>query len=102
MQDGNKLFPEPESIEKILSNGVLKVKIGHSYAAVALHEVRPDLHSERLRRDSAANLQKVTPHAKNIEISKMRNSMALSFCRTRELGICAIWSVGVCPDSTHR
>ena len=57
MQNGNLLFPEPESTERILSNGMLKVKIGHSYAAVAPSKVRRVLHAGELFRDSAANIQ---------------------------------------------
>ena len=46
-------------------------------------------------------IQKVTPDAKNIEISKIWYSMVLLSCRPRELSSFAVPSNGVYPDSTH-
>ena len=73
VQNGNLLFPEPESTGKILSNGVLKVKIGHSYAAVARSKVRRVLHAGEPFRLSAANIQSGSKKSLRLQkISKYR------------------------------
>ena len=61
MNNGNKILLQLESTGKKLSNGVLKLKIEHSYEAVVICKVGPNSPSGSLIKDSSKESQKSNP-----------------------------------------
>jgi len=68
VNDGYKLFLRLESTGKILSNGVLKSKIGHSYEAVVISLVELKSLSGGSLKDSSKESEKSPSRPQNAKM----------------------------------